>query len=160
MVFRHGIVAEDGNREGKRTPKIAEENVARFIDVLRWWASVNDQAQVVRRVPWKEIYEFTNTRAAWMMPAPFNSEQLKERIKTVAASVGKRREMNFETPKELVALFGGPVAEAPEWVGEFSWMEFPFVLFQIAYTTSVVVRMVGIDGRALARDYSLRPVLG
>jgi len=34
------------------------------------------------------------------------------------------------------------------------------VLFQIAYTTSVVVRMVGIDGRALARDYSLRPVLG
>ena len=34
------------------------------------------------------------------------------------------------------------------------------VLFQIVYTTSVVVRMVGIDGRALARDYSLRPVLG
>ena len=34
------------------------------------------------------------------------------------------------------------------------------VLFQIAYTTSVVVRMVGIDGRALARDCSLRPVLG
>ena len=30
------------------------------------------------------------------------------------------------------------------------------VLFQISYTTSVVVRMVGIDGRALARDYSLR----
>ena len=37
---------------------------------------------------------------------------------------------------------------------------FEKVLFQIAYTTSVVVRMVGIDGRALARDYSLRPVLG
>jgi len=34
------------------------------------------------------------------------------------------------------------------------------VLFQNVYTTSVVVRMVGIDGRALARDYSLRPVLG
>ena len=34
------------------------------------------------------------------------------------------------------------------------------VLFQISYTTSVFVRMVGIDGRALARDYSLRPVLG
>jgi len=68
MVFRHGIVAEDGNRDGTRTPKIAEENVARFIDVLRWWASVNDQAQVVRRVPWKEIYEFTNARAAWVMP--------------------------------------------------------------------------------------------
>ena len=34
------------------------------------------------------------------------------------------------------------------------------VLFQIAYTTSAVVRMVGINGRALARDYSLRPVLG
>ena len=34
------------------------------------------------------------------------------------------------------------------------------VLFQTSYTTSAVVRMVGIDGRALARDYSLRPVLG
>ena len=34
------------------------------------------------------------------------------------------------------------------------------VLFQIVYTTSAVVHMVGIDGRALARDYSLRPVLG
>jgi len=34
------------------------------------------------------------------------------------------------------------------------------VLFQISYTTSVVVRMVGIDGMALARDYSLRTVLG
>jgi len=116
-VYRHGIVVTDGNREGKRTPKIAEENVARFIDVLRWWASVNDQAQVVRRVPWKEIYEFICVRKAWKAPAPLNSEQLKERVRTV-------------------------------------------VLFQIAYTTSVVVRMVGIDGRALARDYSLRPVLG
>ena len=29
------------------------------------------------------------------------------------------------------------------------------VLVQISYTTSVVVRMVGIDGRAIARDYSL-----
>eukprot|EP00223_Ostreococcus_mediterraneus_P002554 CAMPEP_0179605500 /NCGR_PEP_ID=MMETSP0930-20121108/946_1 /TAXON_ID=548131 ORGANISM="Ostreococcus mediterraneus, Strain clade-D-RCC1621" /NCGR_SAMPLE_ID=MMETSP0930 /ASSEMBLY_ACC=CAM_ASM_000580 /LENGTH=1456 /DNA_ID=CAMNT_0021473917 /DNA_START=3513 /DNA_END=7884 /DNA_ORIENTATION=- len=125
MVYRHGIAVTDGNREGKRTPKIAEENVARFIDVLRWWASVNDQAQVVRRVPWKEIYEFICVRKAWRTPAPMNSEQLKERVKTVAASVGKRCEMNSETPMELVALFGGPVAEAPEWAGEFSWMEFP-----------------------------------
>jgi len=76
MVYRHGIVATDGNRGGLRTPKIAEENVARFIDVLRWWASVNDQAQVVRRVPWKEIYEFIQTRKAWKVPAPMNSEQL------------------------------------------------------------------------------------
>ena len=29
------------------------------------------------------------------------------------------------------------------------------VLFKISYTTSVVVRMVGIDGRALAGYYSL-----
>ena len=126
MVYRHGILATDGNREGKRTPKIAEENVARFIDVLRWWASVNDQAQVVRRLPWKEIYEFIDARAAWRTPAPTNSEQLKERVKTVAASVGKRREMNSETPMELVALFGGEPAEAPAWAGEFSGIEFPY----------------------------------
>jgi len=124
MAYRHGITVEDGNRGGSRTPKIAEENVARFIDVLRWWASVNDQAQVVRRVPWKEISEFICMRKARTGPAPMNSEQLKERVKTVAASVGKRCEMNSETPMELVALFGDPVA--PEWAGQFSWTEFPF----------------------------------
>mmetsp|Transcript_2174 Transcript_2174/g.7205 ORF Transcript_2174/g.7205 Transcript_2174/m.7205 type:complete len:177 (-) Transcript_2174:29-559(-) len=62
FAHRHGIHPTDGNRGGARAPKIAEENVARFIDVLRWWASVNDQAVHVRRAPWKEIFEFIQSR--------------------------------------------------------------------------------------------------
>jgi len=127
FAHRHGIHPTDGNRGGARAPKIAEENVARFIDVLRWWASVNDQAVHVRRAPWKEIFEFIRSRKMLVAPAPLNSEQLKERVKTVAASAAQRLGMNCALPMELVALFGGPVAEAPDWVGEHSRIDFPFL---------------------------------
>ena len=56
---RHGIDAHDGNRKGTRAPKIAEENVGRFLDVLRWWPSIDASAGDARkRMPWTEVFNF------------------------------------------------------------------------------------------------------
>ena len=39
-------------------PKLADENVARLLDVLRYWATVNDSASTSARLPWAEAFNF------------------------------------------------------------------------------------------------------
>ena len=65
---RHGIAAGDGRREGTRVPKLADENVARILDVMRYWAAVNDSASTSARLPWAEAFNFIETRGAFVEP--------------------------------------------------------------------------------------------
>ena len=78
------------------------------------------------------------------------SRDIRERIALVCGG-----EIVYDTLDDV----GKTLFKAPFRLGGQSFHDL-VVLFQIAYTTSVFVRIVGIDGRALARDYSLRPVLG
>ena len=121
---RHGIRMSDGRRDG-RVPKIADENVARIVDVFRLWVHVNAMAKDSTRLPWQEAFTLVAEKG-FVQPAPASKEALKDRIKTVAKSVALRKGLE-DVPSDPVAfceMFGG-AAEPPEWLGELDTTRFP-----------------------------------
>ena len=125
---RHGIAPTDGRRGGTRAPKIADENVARQLDVFRLWASVNSKAEGASRLPWAETFTFIASRDAFVEPRPATSEKLKDRVKTVAHSMAHRRGLEEapSNPQEFVDFFGGALEEPPKWAGALDFGSFPF----------------------------------
>ena len=53
-------------------------------------------------------------------------ETNNERVKTVAASVAERKGQSWGSPLDLVELFGGTLAEPPNWAGVIRGTEFPY----------------------------------
>jgi len=125
---RHGIAATDGRRDGTRTPKIHDENVARLIDVFRLWKGVNAKAECATRLPWSEAFSFVASRGGFAAPAPASSEALKDRIRAVARAMAQRRGLDDAptNPSELVDFFGGALTDASAWMGAIEGGAFPY----------------------------------
>lgn len=125
---RHGIAPTDGRRGGTRAPKIADENLARLLDVFRFWASANAKAESASRLPWAETFAFIASRDAFVEPRPATSEQLKERVRTVANGMARRRGEDDAPggPLEFIDFFGGAILEPPSWAEALDFASFPF----------------------------------
>jgi hypothetical protein len=119
----------DGQRDGTRKPLITDENVARLIDIFRFWLGVNRKAKNAMRLPWTEAYAFIASSDALVEPRPSEpklSEKLKDRVRVVANAMMAKRKGHGESPTDpagFVDFFGGPTTE---WAGELNNREFPF----------------------------------
>ena len=128
-MVRHGAAASDGTRGDTRVAKLSDENCARVIDVMRLWAGVNAKAQSATRLPWSDAFKFVAERNAWTTPAPKSSEQVKDRIRTIARATATRKgegDPFDQSPLGVIAFWGGETHEPLEWMGTLAAHAFPF----------------------------------